>query len=165
MTRLIVLLMAILSASTVILSAQDIPPVDLQVACRTLASLTAEATAANRSSDVLLYKATADRIRARLGGGCEATYFTAVVAHNPGLQAAGLYLRIDLTKPIKGWKHDEVDRIFNLAEKESPSLLLKRLQVTDPTFDVDLEKLLKDVRELKLKRPELFQVPASDGNH
>lgn len=148
----------------VVAATQSIPASDLQSACRTLAALTAEATATNRPTEVLLYKAAADRIRARLGGGCEAVYFADVVVRNPSLQNFGLYLQIDVTKPVKGWKHDEVDRFFKMAETESPSLLLKRLQVTDPAFVIDVEKVLEDVRELKTKRPELFQAPSSDSH-
>ncbi|HEV7485238.1 MAG TPA: hypothetical protein VGQ65_06110 [Thermoanaerobaculia bacterium] len=139
---------------------QSIPIGDLQLACKTLAALTAEATKANNLSDVILYKRAADRIREHLLGGCEATYFGAVMALNhDALKATGIYLSIDATKPIKGWTHDEIDKFLEKAESDGPAKILSRLEVTDPLYTIDLDKinkLSKDMQILKKNRPDLF---------
>jgi hypothetical protein len=137
---------------------------ELQTTCKTLADLTAEATAAQNLQDVVLYKRAADRIREHLGGGCEAGYFEKMMAENPSLKSTGIYLSIDFTKPIKGWTHHEIDRLLKVAESDGPLKVLQHLEAKDSTYQIDLEKLYEP-NLLKKGRTDVFVLPKSEPPH
>ena len=119
--------------------------------CATLARLTEDALKRDDRSGVMVYVNAAALIRRQLNAvtTCEADYFKKVISQNEGtLSTAAVVVSSVGMRPVKGWKHNEINDLFTLMEATRPSDALGNLSGI-PTLKLDVEKLKRDMQILK----------------
>jgi hypothetical protein len=92
-------------------------------------------------SEFLLYLQTAGAIRSLPGfPPCEAEYFRNAVAANPGLSTATALVSAAAVRPVKGWKHRDMEELLKQIELVSPQDFLPKLK-EQLLLKPDLERL------------------------